>query len=53
MPGKDVFTDLPAFGRLSYLHLNEITFEALFDLLHKSPVLETLALLHVSSKTFA
>ncbi|XP_027343949.1 F-box/FBD/LRR-repeat protein At3g14710-like [Abrus precatorius] len=41
---KDVFTHLPFFGRLTYLQLNEVTGEALLNLLHNSPILNTLIL---------
>ncbi|XP_057451041.1 F-box/FBD/LRR-repeat protein At3g14710-like [Lotus japonicus] len=43
---KDVFTHLPAFGKLTYLQLNEVTGEALFHLLHHSPFLSNLDLLN-------
>ncbi|RDY02451.1 F-box/FBD/LRR-repeat protein, partial [Mucuna pruriens] len=44
MHATDTFTHLPAFGRLTYLQLNEITSEALLNLLHNSPILNTLVL---------
>ncbi|XP_028787047.1 F-box/FBD/LRR-repeat protein At3g14710-like [Neltuma alba] len=50
MHAKDVFTNLPAFGRLNYLQINEVAGEALLNLLHNSPILETLVLLHGVSK---
>ncbi|XP_014500781.1 F-box/FBD/LRR-repeat protein At3g14710-like [Vigna radiata var. radiata] len=40
----DIFTHLPAFGRLTYLQLNEVTGEALLNILHNSPRLDTLVL---------
>ncbi|KAK7244064.1 hypothetical protein RIF29_38882 [Crotalaria pallida] len=46
MNSKDVFTHLPAFERLTYLQLNEVTGEALLNLLHNSPLLNTLVLLN-------
>ncbi|XP_061369982.1 F-box/FBD/LRR-repeat protein At3g14710-like isoform X1 [Gastrolobium bilobum] len=46
MHAKDIFTHLPAFGRLSHLQLNEATGEALLKLLHNSPNLNTLVLLN-------
>ncbi|KAJ1384853.1 Leucine-rich repeat domain superfamily [Sesbania bispinosa] len=46
MHAKDIFTHLPAFGRLTYLQLNEVTGEALLHLLHNSPILNTLVLLN-------
>lgn len=45
---KDVFTNLPVFGRLRYLQLNEVNGEALLKLLTNSPILNTLVLLNVS-----
>lgn len=45
---KDVFTNLPTFGRLNYLQINEIDGEALLHLLYNSPILKTIILLHVS-----
>lgn len=53
MHAKDIFTNLPAFGRLTYLQLNEVTGEALLHLLHNSPILDTLVLLNVSLGTLA
>ncbi|KAI4323092.1 hypothetical protein L6164_022727 [Bauhinia variegata] len=47
---KDIFANLPVFGRLTNLQLNEVTSEVLLEFLHKSPVLETLVLLHGVSK---
>ncbi|KEH38486.1 putative F-box domain, FBD domain, leucine-rich repeat domain, L domain-containing protein [Medicago truncatula] len=44
--GKDIFTNLPVFGRLTYLQLNEVTGEALLQLLHNSPILNSLVLLN-------
>ncbi|TKY49270.1 F-box/FBD/LRR-repeat protein [Spatholobus suberectus] len=44
MHAKDIFTHLPAFGRLTCLQLNEITGEALVNILHNSPILNTLVL---------
>ncbi|WVZ01582.1 hypothetical protein V8G54_027651 [Vigna mungo] len=41
---RDIFTHLPAFGRLTYLQLNEVTGEALLNILHSSPILNTLVL---------
>ncbi|ESW21369.1 hypothetical protein PHAVU_005G064900 [Phaseolus vulgaris] len=41
---RDIFTHLPAFGRLTYLQLNEVTGEALLNILHSSPMLSTLVL---------
>ncbi|QCE10969.1 hypothetical protein DEO72_LG10g2202 [Vigna unguiculata] len=41
---RDIFTHLPAFGRLTYLQLNEVTGEALLNILHRSPILNTLVL---------
>ncbi|XP_027342659.1 F-box/FBD/LRR-repeat protein At3g14710-like [Abrus precatorius] len=41
---KDIFTHVPAFGRLTYLQLNEVTGEALMNILHNSPILNTLVL---------
>ncbi|CAL5187266.1 unnamed protein product [Lathyrus oleraceus] len=43
---KDVFTNLPVFGRLRYLQLNEVNGEALLQLLTNSPILNTLVLLN-------
>nr|XP_027190574.1 putative FBD-associated F-box protein At5g56400 isoform X2 [Cicer arietinum] len=43
---NDIFTNLPTFGRLTYLQLNEVTYEALLQLLHNSPILNTLVLLN-------
>ncbi|XP_057458808.1 F-box/FBD/LRR-repeat protein At3g14710-like [Lotus japonicus] len=43
---KDIFTHLPAFGRLNNLQLNEVTGEALLHLFHHSPFLNTLVLLN-------
>ncbi|XP_004488355.1 F-box/FBD/LRR-repeat protein At3g14710-like [Cicer arietinum] len=43
---NDIFTNLPTFKRLTYLHLNEVTGEALLQLLHNSPILHTLGLLN-------
>ncbi|CAI8593342.1 unnamed protein product [Vicia faba] len=43
---KDVFTNLPVFGRLGYLELNEVNGEALLQLLNNSPILNTLVLLN-------
>ncbi|KAG5114084.1 hypothetical protein JHK82_037353 [Glycine max] len=40
----DIFTHLPVFGKLTYLQLNEVTGEALLNLLHNSPMLNTLIL---------
>ena len=53
MHAKDIFTHLPAFGRLTYLQLNEVTGQALLNLLHNSPILSTLVLLNVSLDTLA
>ncbi|KAI9083505.1 hypothetical protein K1719_034447 [Acacia pycnantha] len=47
---KDAFTDLPAFGRLNYLQINEVAGKALLNFLHNSPVLKTLVLLQGVSK---
>ncbi|KAI4333446.1 hypothetical protein L6164_018259 [Bauhinia variegata] len=47
---KDIFSNLPVFGRLTFLQLNEVAGEVLLDFLHKSPILETLVLLHGVSK---
>jgi len=44
----DIFTRLPAFGKLTYLQLNEVTGEALLNILHNSPRLDTLVLQNVS-----
>ncbi|XP_020207706.1 F-box/FBD/LRR-repeat protein At3g14710 isoform X1 [Cajanus cajan] len=44
MHAKDIFTHLPTFGRLTYLQLNEVTGEALLNILHNSPILNTLVL---------
>ncbi|KAK7324474.1 hypothetical protein VNO77_28042 [Canavalia gladiata] len=44
MHAKDIFSHLPAFGRLTYLQLNEVTSEALLNILHNSPILNTLIL---------
>ncbi|CAJ1957792.1 unnamed protein product [Sphenostylis stenocarpa] len=44
MHAIDIFTHLPAFGRLIYLQLNEVTGEAMMDILHNSPILNTLIL---------
>ncbi|XP_045801104.1 F-box/FBD/LRR-repeat protein At3g14710-like isoform X1 [Trifolium pratense] len=44
--GKDIFTNLPVFGRLTYLQLNEVNGEALLQLLHNCPILNTLVLLN-------
>ncbi|RDX62867.1 F-box/FBD/LRR-repeat protein, partial [Mucuna pruriens] len=44
MHARDIFTHLPAFGRLTYLQLNEVTGEALLNILHNSPILSTLVL---------
>ncbi|XP_012567594.1 F-box/FBD/LRR-repeat protein At1g80470-like isoform X2 [Cicer arietinum] len=43
---SDIFTNLPVFGKLTYLQLNEVTGEALLQLLHNSPILNTLVLLN-------
>ncbi|XP_058779460.1 F-box/FBD/LRR-repeat protein At3g14710-like isoform X2 [Vicia villosa] len=43
---KDIFTNLPVFGRLTYLQLNEVKGEALLQFLNNSPILNTLVLLH-------
>ncbi|XP_045801102.1 F-box/FBD/LRR-repeat protein At3g14710-like [Trifolium pratense] len=43
---KDFFINLPIFGSLAYLQLNEVTGEALLQLLHNSPILNTLVLLN-------
>ncbi|CAJ1957790.1 unnamed protein product [Sphenostylis stenocarpa] len=40
----DIFTRIPAFGRLTYLQLNEVSGEALFNILNNSPMLNTLVL---------
>ncbi|XP_068498056.1 F-box/FBD/LRR-repeat protein At3g14710-like [Phaseolus vulgaris] len=39
-----IFTRLPAFGMLTYLQLYEVTGEALLNILHNSPRLDTLVL---------
>ncbi|TKY49272.1 F-box/FBD/LRR-repeat protein [Spatholobus suberectus] len=44
MHATDIFTHLPAFRRLTYLQLNEVTAEALLNLLHNSPILNTIVL---------
>ncbi|KAL2331257.1 hypothetical protein Fmac_018838 [Flemingia macrophylla] len=49
---KDIFTHLPAFGRLTYLQLNEVTGEALLNILHNSPILNTLVLLNGISELY-
>ncbi|KHN42592.1 F-box/FBD/LRR-repeat protein [Glycine soja] len=41
---SDIFSHLPAFGRLASLQLNEVTGEALLNILHNSPFLNTLVL---------
>ncbi|KAK7401728.1 hypothetical protein VNO78_13432 [Psophocarpus tetragonolobus] len=41
---RDIFNHLPSFGRLTYLQLNEVTGEALLNILHNSPILDTLVL---------
>ncbi|CAJ2659466.1 unnamed protein product [Trifolium pratense] len=43
---KDFFINLPVFGRLTYLQLNEVNGEALLQLLHNCPILNTLVLLN-------
>ncbi|XP_058773562.1 F-box/FBD/LRR-repeat protein At3g14710-like [Vicia villosa] len=43
---RDIFANLPVFGRLTYLELNEVNGEALLQLLNNSPVLDTLVLLN-------
>lgn len=43
---KDIFTNLPVFRRLTHLQLNEVTGEALLQLLQNSPILDTLVLLN-------
>ncbi|KAF7822566.1 F-box/FBD/LRR-repeat protein [Senna tora] len=50
MQARDVFTNLPAFERLTYLQLNEVTCEGLLNLLQKTPILKTLVLVHGVSK---
>jgi hypothetical protein len=50
---KDIFTNLPVFGRLTYLELNEVNGEALLQLLHNCPILNTLVLLNVSLVTLS
>lgn len=50
MHANDVFTNVPAFGRLNYLQINEVNGEALLNLLHNSPILKNLVLLHGVSK---
>ncbi|KAK7272622.1 hypothetical protein RJT34_29340 [Clitoria ternatea] len=44
MHAGDIFTYLPTFRRLTYLQLNEVTGEALLNLLYNSPILNTLVL---------
>ncbi|KAG5114083.1 hypothetical protein JHK82_037352 [Glycine max] len=44
MHARDSFTHPPAFGRLTCLQLNEVTGEALLNILHNSPILNTLVL---------
>ncbi|KAL2331259.1 hypothetical protein Fmac_018840 [Flemingia macrophylla] len=44
MNAANILTHLPVFGRLTHLQLNEVSGEALFNLLHNSPILNTLLL---------
>ncbi|KAK7401727.1 hypothetical protein VNO78_13431 [Psophocarpus tetragonolobus] len=44
MHANNIFTHLPAFGRLTHVQLNEVTCEALMNILHNSPILNTLIL---------
>ncbi|KAH1148668.1 hypothetical protein GYH30_043345 [Glycine max] len=44
MHARDIFTHLPAFSRLSYLQLNEVTGEALLNILNNCPILSSLVL---------
>nr|KYP33488.1 F-box/LRR-repeat protein At3g14710 family [Cajanus cajan] len=52
MHGTSIFTNLPVFGRLTYLQLNEVSCEALLNLLHNSPILNTLVLQNVMPQCF-
>ena len=47
MHARDIFTHLPAFSRLSYLQLNEVTGEALLNILNNCPILSSLVLQNV------